>query len=94
MAGLWTACNFNSGESFNSCAIITKPTQDNISEIHHRMPLILSPNEGIEFLNDDDNLFLKNNKSIVEDDIDYFPVSKIVNNPKNIDESCIKQITL
>ena len=31
-------------------------------------------------------LFLKNNKSIVEDDIDYFPVSKIVNNPKTIDK--------
>ncbi len=58
------------------------------------MPLILSHNEGIEFLNDDNNLFLKNSKSIVEDDIYYFPVSKIVNNPKNNDESCIKQITL
>jgi len=27
-------------------------------------------------------------------DIDYFPVSKNVNNPKNNDENCIKEINL
>ena len=78
----------------NSACIITKEANDSLSNIHNRMPLIFSHNEGIEFLNDDDNLFLKNSKSIVEDDIDYFPVSKIVNNPKNKGESCIKQINL
>ena len=78
----------------NSACIITKKANDSLSNIHNRMPLIFSHNEGIEFLNDDDNLFLKNSKSIVEDDIDYFPVSKIVNNPKNKGESCIKQINL
>ena len=29
-----------------------------------------------------------------EEDIDYFPVSKNVNNPKNNDENCIKEINL
>ena len=51
-------------------------------------------NEGLEFLNDNDNKFLENNKSVIEDDIDYFPVSKNVNNPKNNDENCIKEINL
>ena len=41
-----------------------------------------------------DNKFLENNKSVIEDDIDYFPVSKNVNNPKNNDENCIKEINL
>ena len=78
----------------NVACIITKAANNNLSKIHSRMPLIMSHNEGLDFLNDDENLFLVNNRSAVEDDIDYFPVSKIVNNPKNNDENCIKEIIL
>ena len=78
----------------NVVCIITKDANTNLSKIHSRMPLIMSHNEGLEFLNDNDNKFLENNKSDVEDDIDYFPVSKNVNNPKNNDENCIKEINL
>ena len=78
----------------NVACIITKEANENLSKIHSRMPLIMSHNEGLEFLNDTDNKFLENNKSVVEEDIDYFPVSKNVNNPKNNDENCIKEINL
>ena len=78
----------------NVACIITKEANEDLSKIHSRMPLIMSHNEGLEFLNDNDNKFLENNKSVVEDDIDYFPVSKNVNNPKNNDENCIKEIDL
>ena len=78
----------------NVACIITKEANENLSKIHSRMPLIMSYNEGLEFLNDNDNKFLENNKSVIEDDIDYFPVSKNVNNPKNNDENCIKEINL
>ena len=78
----------------NVVCIITKEANDNLSNIHTRMPLLMSHNEGLDFLNDDNNRFLENNKSIIEDDIDYFPVSKTVNNPKNNDENCIKEINL
>ena len=78
----------------NVACIITKEANENLSKIHSRMPLIMSHNEGLKFLNDNDNKFLENNKSVVEDDIDYFPVSKNVNNPKNNDENCIKEINL
>ncbi len=78
----------------NVACIITKEANENLSKIHSRMPLIMSHNEGYEFLNDHDNNFLKKNKSVVEDDIDYFPVSRYVNNPKNNNENCIKEINL
>ena len=78
----------------NVVCIITKEANENLSKIHTRMPLIMSHNEGLDFLNDDSNRFLEANKSIIEDDIDYFPVSKTVNNPKNNDEYCIKEINL
>ena len=78
----------------NVVCIITKAANQKLSYIHDRMPLMMSHNEGLSFLNDNDNNFLIKNQSIIEDDIDYYPVSKIVNNPKNNDVNCLKEITL
>ncbi len=78
----------------NVVCIITKEANENLSYIHYRMPLIMSHNEGLDFLKDNKNEFLHKNKSIIEDDLDFYPVSKIVNNPKNNDENCLKEISL
>ena len=91
--GIWRQ-EIKNNVKTNVVCIITKDANKDLSKIHSRMPLIMSHNEGLEFLNDNDNKFLKNNKSVVEDDIDFFPVSKNVNNPKNNDENCIKEINL
>jgi len=91
--GIWRQ-EIKNNVKTNVVCIITKEANENLSKIHSRMPLIMSHNEGLEFLNDRDNKFLVSNKSVVEDDIDYFPVSKNVNNPKNNDENCIKEINL
>ena len=91
--GIWRQ-EIKNNVKTNVVCIITKEANEDLSKIHSRMPLIMSHNEGLEFLNDNDNEFLKNNKSVVEDDIYYFPVSKNVNNPKNNNENCIKEINL
>ena len=91
--GIWRQ-EIKNNVKTNVVCIITKDANEDLSKIHSRMPLIMSHNEGLDFLNDNDNKFLENNKSVVEDDIDYFPVSKNVNNPKNNDENCIKEINL
>ena len=91
--GIWRQ-EIKNNVKTNVACIITKEANKNLSKIHSRMPLIMSHNEGLKFLQDDDNKFLENNQSVVEDDIDYFPVSKNVNNPKNNDENCIKEINL
>ena len=91
--GIWRQ-EIKNNVKTNVVCIITKDANEDLSKIHSRMPLIMSHNEGLEFLNDNDNKFLENNKSVFEDDIDYYPVSKIVNNPKNNDEKCIKEINL
>tara|TARA_B100001250_G_scaffold166762_1_gene143569 strand:+ start:50 stop:733 length:684 start_codon:yes stop_codon:yes gene_type:complete len=85
MAGLWTASNLNSGESFNSCAIITKPTQHNISEIHQRMPLILNLSNVDTWLNSKGNLYFRaiSDLSYSNIDLQYHPVSKAINDPFN-----------
>ena len=91
--GIWRE-EIRDNKKVNVVCIITKEANEKLSYIHSRMPLILSHNEGLDFLNDNKNEFLKSKKSIIEDDLDFYPVSKIVNNPKNNDENCIKEINL
>ena len=91
--GIWRE-EIRDNKKMNVVCIITKEANENLSHIHNRMPLIMSHNEGLDFLNDNENEFLHKNKSIIEDDLDFYPVSKIVNNPKNNDENCLKEISL
>ena len=90
--GIWRE-EIRDNQKMNVVCIITKEANENLSHIHNRMPLIMSHNEGLDFLNDNENEFLHKNKSIIEDDLDFYPVSKIVNNPKNNDENCLKEIS-
>ena len=91
--GIWRE-EIRDNKKMNVVCIITKEANENLSQIHNRMPLIMSHNEGLDFLNDNENEFLHKNKSVIEDDLDFYPVSKIVNNPKNNDENCLKEISL
>jgi len=91
--GIWRE-EIRDNKKTNVACIITKEANEKLSYVHNRMPLIMSHNEGLDFLDDNENKFLQNNKSIIEDDLDFYPVSKIVNNPKNNDENCLKEITL
>ena len=44
MAGLWERWASPDGEVIESCAIITKPAEPPVSDLHDRMPAILTPN--------------------------------------------------
>ena len=55
------------------------------------MPVVLSLEESIKYMDDDNSSFLSNNFfSDLEFDLDYYPVSKFVNNPLNNSKECIK----
>ncbi len=88
-AGVWRKEKHNDYKR-RVFTIITKVANKKISEIHHRMPVILNSNNAQEYL---DN---KNNNLIFDDiediDLNYVEVSKHVNNPKNNDEKCITAI--
>lgn len=43
IAGLWSIWNSPQGDEVASCALMTKDAAPSISAIHHRMPVILSP---------------------------------------------------
>ncbi len=85
IAGLWTRW-----KDIKSFTIITKSANSNISNIHHRMPLIIEQNHIKSFLDHSikfDSLY--NNQDIR---LRYHKVSKLVNKPVKNDISCITSI--
>ena len=88
-AGIWRN-EIRNGKTIKVCSIITKSANSNISFVHNRMPFILSINESMEYLEDKTNAFSKNySESSIESDLDFYKVSKFVNNPNNNSKACI-----
>lgn len=89
LAGIWKYINFKKDDQ-KVFTIITKNANENIRKIHHRMPALLSVEEGREYLDDDNSSFLNDNfSSSLESELDFYPVSKFINNPLNNSKECI-----
>jgi putative SOS response-associated peptidase YedK len=75
----------------NQFCIITKEASKEISEIHHREPLIINQSQINNYLNlKKDAMEIMN--SIKPPNLKYHEISKDVNNPINNDQSLIKKI--
>jgi len=92
LAGIWKYINFKKDDK-KVFTVITKNANEHLSQLHHRMPVLLSAEEGGEYLNDDNSSFLNGNfSSSIESELDFYSVSKFVNNPINNSKECIKPI--
>ena len=90
LAGIWKYIDFKKDKK-RAFTVITKNANNHINKIHHRMPILLSTEESEEYLNDDESLFLNNGfSSAIESELDFYSVSKFVNNPLNNSRECIK----
>jgi len=85
-AGIWRTENINNNRQL-VCCILTKEANDTIKSIHNRMPIIFSANDALTFLKDKD---ITTENSNLENDLDYYPVSKKINNPHNNSIDCVK----
>ena len=91
-AGIWKYIDFKKSDK-KVFTIITKNSNENLDKIHNRMPILLSIEEGDEYLNDDKSSFLNGHfSSNLESELDFYPVSTFVNNPLNNSNECIKSI--
>jgi putative SOS response-associated peptidase YedK len=84
MAGLWERWKSPEGEVIESFNIITTEANDFMKSIHNRMPVILKQKDEKTWLGSKDSaeiLSLLNPYS--SEDMDAFPVSKLVNSPRN-----------
>jgi putative SOS response-associated peptidase YedK len=84
MAGIWEKWVSGEGETIHSFSIITTEPNQLIAPLHNRMPVILLPENEKMWLDDTNEAVLKGLlKPYPADLMKAFPVSKLVNSPKN-----------
>ena len=90
LAGLWEHWS-NGHEELVSCTIITTKANTEAAKVHHRSPLIIPVEQYDIWLGE-----LEGRKELLanlpETDLQIYPVSKIVNSPKNDRPECIEPI--
>jgi len=92
-AGIWDRWTGPGGETVESCSILTTGSNDLIRPFHDRMPVILQPGEYAVWLDrtltDPEKL-----KALYQpcpaELLEMYPVSPLVNNPRNDTPDCIR----
>ncbi|HZY57981.1 MAG TPA: SOS response-associated peptidase family protein, partial [Rubrobacteraceae bacterium] len=78
-----------------SCTILTTEANDLVSEIHHRMPVILAPEDHGLWLDPDvreADPLLPLLAPYPDDVMEAYPVSRFVNRPTNDDPRCVEPL--
>ena len=84
MAGLWERWKSPEGNMLESFNIITTEANSFMKPIHNRMPVILKPEDEKIWLGSKNSAeILSLLKPYPPEDMDAFPVSKLVNSPRN-----------
>ncbi len=91
-AGLWESWQSPEGEEVKSCAIVTTEPNELMMTIHNRMPVIVQKKLEELWLNPE----LKKRSELMEvlkpyppEEMEAFPVSKLVNSPTNDRPECV-----
>lgn len=95
MAGLWSTYTREDGTKLYTCSIITTSANSFMTPIHNRMPVILNHETRAIWL-DTNNKNINHLMSILTpydaNQMFAYPVSNMVNNPKNDSISCITKV--
>lgn len=94
-AALWDEWQSPEGEKLRSTTIITTEPNSLLAKLHHRMAVMLLPEQENIWLDPnikDPNQLLKLLTQYPESELEYFPVSKLVNNTSFDSPECIKAI--
>lgn len=84
MAGLWEVWKSPGGQIVDSFTIITTAANEFMKPLHHRMPVILKPADERIWLNSKNSTeVLSLLKPFPHEDMDAYPVTKLVNSPRN-----------
>lgn len=91
-AGLWEVWNSKDGSTILSCTIITTEPNELMQSIHNRMPVILLQEDYQTWLTSGEvnqNTLSKLLRPYSADQMVAYPVSTLVNNPRNDLPQCI-----
>jgi len=95
MAGLWSRWHDgNEGEELWSCTVIVKDADEWYRQFHDRMAVILSPASYEEWLDPARKSgqleLLQRSASHSDGELEYYPISPLVNNPRNDSAECLE----
>ena len=91
-AGLWETWD-KEGEEIRSCSITTTDANDLMNEIHHRMPVILHPENYGVWLDrgfEDKEALIDLLRPYPSDEMEAYAVSRRVNKPANNEPSVLE----
>ena len=92
-AGLWEEWSAPDGKIFNTCAILTVEANSYLKFIHPRMPVILKPEYGLNWLDLDVNeASLKNLLIPFDSEMEAWRVTRQVNAPSFDNPDCLKKL--
>ncbi len=92
-AGLWEA--WRDEEEIRSCTIITTKANELVGEVHHRMPVILPPEDYELWLDpefEEKEALTSLLRPYTSGDMEAYPVSRWVNSPSNNAPDCIESV--
>ena len=90
-AGLWDI-HESEGSGLHSCTIITRPANASMTSLHTRMPVMLTPDQGLAWLKSDTEKpeDICNSDSVTAG---FHAVSAAVNNARHQGEDLIRPLT-
>lgn len=93
-AGLWESWTGADGSVLETCTILTTQANEKLTELHHRMPVILPEASYADWLNPRENrakVLQPLLKPYPAGAFTCYPVSERVNSPRNDDAACIER---
>lgn len=96
-AGLWEKWRSPAGEVIESCAILTTEANELLRPVHHRMPVILHPEDYSLWLDEDARqraLLKELLRPYPAEEMTAYPVSAQVNSPSNQGRALIEKAQL
>jgi len=94
VASLWSTWRDAGGRELVTCVALTTEANDRVSQVHNRMPVLLTQDGIGQWLSDDVVAPLHLAQGIPNEAVTYYPVSTEVNNARNHGSHLIEAITL
>ena len=94
VASLWSTWRDGEGNVLNTCVALTTEANERVSQVHNRMPVLLTKEGIAQWLSDDAVAPLHLSNGIPDEAVQFFPVSTDVNNARNHGPQLLNPITL
>ena len=94
VASLWSTWRDTDGRELNTCVALTTEANERVSQVHNRMPVLLTKVGIAQWLSEDVIAPLHLAQGIPDEAVSYYPVSTEVNNARNHGSQLLEEITL